>query len=141
MPPLVDPDHILDLPTPSDPRLSHDGSILVFSKTTINRETMERESQIMVSRRTFDELLSLTDGPSDSAPAICDANAAFLRPNDRGAKQVWTVPLTGGKPRQIGNFASGVDDMAWSPTGAHFAIVSTVHPDDIPAADQPNFPS
>ena len=140
MPPLVDPDHILDLYTPSEPRLSRDGSILVFAKTTINRETMERESRIIISRRPFDELLPLTDGPSDSAPAICGAHAAFLRPNDRGAKQVWTVPLTGGEPRQIGNFAAGVEDMAWSPTGGHFAIVSTAHPDDISFDDQPDFP-
>lgn len=140
MPPLVNPEYILDISTPSAPRLSRDGSILVFVKTTINRKTMERESRIMVSRRPFDDLSPLTDGPSDSAPVISGAQAAFLRPNDRGEKQVWTVPLTGGEPRQIGNFAAGVEDLAWSPTGAHLAVVSTVYPDDHHADDESDFP-
>ena len=131
----IAPDHIFDIPAVSQPHLSTDGSTLAFVKTTIDRETMERHSRIVVSHRPFDELSALTDGPSDTAPVIDGERVLFLRPDDRDNKQVWTVPLDGGDPQQITDLIGGVEEFSLSPNGDRIAAVSSVDPD---APDDPD---
>ena len=125
----IAPDHIFDIPSVSQPHLSADGSALVFVKTTIDRSTMERKSHIVVSRSPFDELSALTDGASDTAPSIDNGRVLFLRPDDRGNKQVWTIPLDGGEPQCVTKLAGGVEEFALSPNGDRIAAVSSVDPD------------
>ena len=125
----IAPDHIFDIPSVSQPHLSADGSALAFVKTTIDRSTMERKSHVVVSRSAFDGLSALTDGPSDTAPAIDNGRVLFLRPDDRGNKQVWTIPLDGGEPERVTKLAGGVEEFALSPNGDRIAAVSSVDPD------------
>ncbi len=125
----ITPDHIFDFPTSSQPHLSADGSALVFVTTTIDRSTMERQSHIVVSHSPFTELSAVTDGPSDSAPVIDGGRVLFLRPDENGKKQVWTVPLEGGEPQQVTNLSGGVEEFALSPNGDRIATVSSVDPD------------
>ena len=127
----IAPDHIFDIPSVSQPHLSADGSVLAFVKTTIDRSTMERDSRIVVSRFPFDELSTLTEGPSDTAPVIDGDRVLFLRPDDGDNKQVWTIPLDGGEPRRITDLAGGVDEFAYSPNGDAIAVVSSVDPDAV----------
>ena len=126
---LITPDHIFDIPSVSQPHLSADGSKLAFVKTTINRSSMERKSHIVVSRQPFDELSAFTEGPSDTAPVIDRGRVLFLRPDDRGNKQVWTMPLAGGEPRHVTDLSGGVEEFALSPNGVRIAAVSSVDPD------------
>ena len=125
----ITPDHIFDLPSVSQPHLSADGSTLAFVKTTIDRSMMERHSHIVVSHRPFNELHTLTDGPSDTAPVIDGERVAFLRLDDDDRKQVWTVSLDGGEPRRLTDLAGGVEEFALSPSGDRIAAVSSVDPD------------
>ena len=80
-------------------------------------------------RQPFDELSALTDGASDTAPVIDGGRVLFLRPDDRGKKQVWTIPLDGGEPQCVTNLAGGVEEFALSPHGDRIAAVSSVDPD------------
>ena len=125
----IAPDHIFDIPSVSQPHLSADGSTLAFVKTTIDRSTMERDSRVVVSHHPFDELSTLTEGPSDSAPVVDGGRVLFLRPDDRGNKQVWTIPLDGGEPQRVTDLAGGLEEFSLSPTGDHIAAVSPVDPD------------
>ena len=125
----IAPDHIFEVPSVSQPHLSADGSILAFVKTTIDRSTMERKSHIVVSHSPFDELAALTDGASDTAPVIDGGRVLFLRPDDRGKKQVWTIPLDGGEPQCVTNLAGGVEEFSLSLNGDRIAAVSSVDPD------------
>ena len=125
----IAPDHIFDIPSVSQPHLSADGSVLAFVKTTIDRSTMERDSRIVVSHSPFDRLSTLTDGPSDTSSVIDGEKVLFLRPDDRGNKQVWTIPLEGGEPQRVSDLAGGVEEFALSPTGDRIAVVSSVDPD------------
>ena len=93
----INADYIFEVPSVSQPHLSDDGSVLAFVKTTIDRATMERKARIIVSRRPSDELSALTDGPTDTAPAIDTDRVFFLRPDDDDKKQVWAVPLQRGR--------------------------------------------
>ena len=128
----ITPDHIFDLTTVSEPCLSPDGSTLVFVKTTIDRETMTRESRIMVSHQPLDAMTTIIDGTSDSSPIISPdgTRIVFLRPDEHGQKQVWEMRLTGGEPRQVSNLVGGASELAWSPDGGHIAVVSSVDPDN-----------
>ncbi len=131
----IAPDHIFDIPSVSQPHLSADGSALAFVKTTIDRSTMERNSCIVTSRHPFDELSVLTEGPTDTAPVIDAERVLFLRPDDRGNKQVWTIPLGGGEPQRVTDLSDGVEEFALSPNGDRIAVVSPVDPDAPDDAD------
>ena len=125
----IAPDHIFDIPSVSQPHLSADGSTLAFVKTTIDSSTMERNSCIVVSRHPFEQLSALAEGPSDTAPVIHDERVLFLRPDDRGNKQVWTISLDGGEAQRVTDLAGGVEEFALSPNGDCIAVVSSVDPD------------
>ena len=135
MPNPITPDHIFDFPTASQPHLSADGSTLAFVKTTIDQSTMERQSHIVVSHSPFTDLSGVTDGPSDSAPVINGGHVLFLRPDENGKKQVWTVPLDGGGACYVTDLPGGVEEFVMSPNGERIAVVSPVDPD---APDDPD---
>ncbi len=139
----ITPDHVFDLTTVSEPSLSPDGSTLVFVTTTVDRETMTRESRIRVSSQPFDDISVLIDGTSDSSPVISPdgTNVAFLRQDERGQKQVWLTSLSGGEPRQVSDLIGGASELAWSPDSRNIVLVSSVDPDQFPDdAIQNNFP-
>ena len=121
--------YIFEVPSVSQPCLSDDGAALAFVKTKIDCATMERESQIIVSRHPFDELSALTDGPSDTAPTIDNERVFFLRSGDDDKKQVWAIPFNGGEARRITDLAGGVEEFSLSPNGDSIAAVSPVDPD------------
>ena len=125
----INADYIFEVPSVSQPHLSDDGSALAFVKTTIDRATMERKARIIVSRRPFDDLSALTDGPTDTAPAIDNDRVFFLRPDDDDKKQVWAIPFNGGEARRITDLAGGVEEFSLSPNGDRIAAVSPVDPD------------
>ncbi len=135
MPQPITPDHIFDFPTASQPDLSADGSALVFVKKTIDRLTMERQSHIVVSHSPFTDLSGVTDGPSDSAPDIYGTRILFLRPDETGKKQVWTVPLEGGEARCTTDLPGGVEEFVVSPDGERVAAVSSVDPNTADDSD------
>ena len=125
----INADYIFEVPSVSQPHLSDDGSTLAFVKTTIDRATMERKARIIVSRHPFDHLSPLTDGPTDTAPAIDNDRVFFLRPDDDDKKQVWAIPLTGGEARRVTDLPGGVEEFSLSPNGDRIAAVSPVDPD------------
>ncbi len=131
----IAPDHIFDIPSVSQPHLSVDSSVLAFVKTTIDRSTMERDSRVVVSHSPFDRVSTLTDSPSDTSPVIDGEKVLFLRPDDRGNKQVWTIPLEGGEPQRITDLTGGVEEFSLSPNSDRIAAVSSVDPD---APDDPD---
>ncbi len=135
MPQPITPDHIFDFPTASQPHLSAVGSALVFVKKTIDRLTMERQSYIVVSHSPFTDLSGVTDGPSDSAPVINGGRVLFLRPDENGKKQVWTVPLEGGEARCTTDLPGGVEEFEVSPDGERVAAVSSVDPNNADDSD------
>ena len=128
MPLPITADHTFEVPSVSQPHLTGDGSALAFVETTVDREKMERKARIMAARHPFDEASALTEGPGDSAPVVENERVFFLR-EDNGAKQVWTIPLSGAEARCVTDLAGGVEGFALSPDGGSIAAVSTVDPD------------
>ena len=128
MPHPINADYIFEVPFVSQPHLSDDGSTLAFVETTIDRATMERKARIIVSRRPFDDRAALTDGPTDTAPAIDNDRVFFLRPDDDDKKQVWAIPFNGGEARRVTDLPGGVEEFSLSPNGDRIAAVSPSTP-------------
>ena len=125
----IKPEHTYNLIEVSAVEIAADGSAVVFVRQEINKETMKRESRIVVQSLADGDAVDMAIG--DSAPRLsADGKAlAFLRSEEDDKKQVWVMPVDGGDVRQVTMLPDGVKDMAWSPDGSEFVVVSRVDPD------------
>ena len=128
---LIKPEHIYNLVEVSAVEIAADGSAVVFVRQEINKETMKRESQIVVQSLVDGDAVDMATG--DTAPRLSadGKTLAFLRPGEDDKKQVWVMPVDGGDARQVTRLPDGVKDMAWSPDGSAFVVVSRVDPDRV----------
>ena len=127
----IKPEHIYDLIEVSAVEIAADGSAVVFVRQEINKETMKRESQIAMQSLENGDADDV--GKGDTAPRLSadGKTLAFLRSGEDDKKQVWVMPVDGGDARQVTALPDGVKDMAWSPDGSAFVVVSRVDPDRV----------
>ena len=125
----IKPEHTYNLIEVSAVEIAADGSAVVFVRQEINKETMKRESRIVVQSLADGDAVDMAIG--DSAPRLSadGKTLAFLRSEEDDKKQVWVMPVDGGDVRQVTMLPDGVKDMAWSPDGSEFVVVSRVDPD------------
>jgi len=120
--------------------LSSDGEWVVYARRVVHGGAYR--SHLWVVPWRSGRPRRLTDGAvRDAVPAIAPdgRSVAFVRsPADRakrerrdGSKanaeaepQVWTVPLAGGRPRQLTRLAHGAGSPRWSPDGSSLAILA-----------------
>ncbi len=126
------PDHVYDLVDVSSPDVSPDGLWVVFVKTAIDRKEMTVCSQVMRQKLPDGNPSVFTAGPKDGLPKFApDGHTlGFLRPDQKGKRQVWVIASNGGEARQVTSLIGGVRDFAWSPDATRLAVVSKVDPDD-----------
>lgn len=114
----------------TEPALSPDGNALAYTVSTANRAEDKTQSDLWRVGYDGRGRVRLTDTPKHSewrAQWSPDGKSiAFL--SDRGGEdaktQVWSMPATGGKARQLTKFAEGVDDFVWSPDGKRLALIA-----------------
>ncbi len=134
----IEPEHIYELIKDGDPSISPDGAWLAYSRAVIDRKSMKERSRLILASIPGGEHRALTQGDSDTAPRFSPdgSQVAFVRPDERGRKQLWVIPLDFGEARRITDVDGGVADHAWSPDGARIAFVSDVKPEE-DAAPEP----
>ncbi len=125
---------IYELTSYSSPTLSPQGSLLAFAQSRVDRDSMQSRSSIMLASLDEGMTRAFTQGPKDSAPQFSpDGNTlAFLRPDDKGRAQIWTISLDGGEAAQATNAKGGVAEFSWSPSSNALAYGSDVDPDRVP---------
>ena len=130
----ITPDIIYELTTYSSPTLSPEGSLLAFAQSKVDRDSMKANSRIMLRSLGEGAARAFTQGPSDSAPQFSpDGNSlAFLRPDDKGRAQIWTISIGGGEATQATSAEGGVAEFSWSPNSDALAYASDVDPDRAP---------
>ncbi len=134
MPSPITPDLVYQLTSYGSPTLSPDGSRLAFAQSKVDRETMKTRSRVMLKSLPGGDAFAFTQGPRDAAPRFSPngETIAFLRPDDKGRAQVWTISVSGGEAVRLTNMPGAVSDFAWSPDSDALAVVSDVDPDRPP---------
>jgi dipeptidyl aminopeptidase/acylaminoacyl peptidase len=134
MPSAITPEAIYDLTTVSAPSMSPDGTRLAFVRSRVDRDRMDDRSEIMMMSLPGGESYAFTQGERDGVPrySVDGEQIAFIRPDDKGRKQLWTMPVSGGEPRRLSDVPGGVSEHAWSPDSRWLAFVSDVDPDRLP---------
>lgn len=132
----IKPEHTYDLVEVSAVEIAADGSAVVFVRQEINKETMKRESRIAMQPLADGDAVDV--GKGDTAPRLSadGKTLAFLRSGEDDKKQVWVMPVDGGDARQVTALPDGAKDMAWSPDGSAFVVVSRVDPDRVEEGEE-----
>ena len=125
---------IYELTSYSSPTLSPQGSLLAFAQSRVDRDSMQSRSSIMLASLDEGMTRAFTQGPKDSAPQFSPdgKTLAFLRPDDKGRAQIWTISLDGGEAAQATSAEGGVAEFSWSPASDALVYGSDVDPDRAP---------
>ncbi|GAB2497773.1 S9 family peptidase [Pseudoxanthomonas sangjuensis] len=118
----------------SAPALSPDGGTVVFAKRQVNAEVTKASTALYVRNlRTRDMAppKRLTpEGWSVNSPAFSkDGKSVYFLSAKSGPQQLYSIPLAGGEPRRLTDFALDVDAYKLSLDGTQVALAFAVFPD------------
>jgi dipeptidyl aminopeptidase/acylaminoacyl peptidase len=123
---LTGPDFkaVLGLRGAGDPKISPDGSAVVYSVHEADWDADQFDEELWLARRGEEpfQLTRTPDNPSSNAKWSPDGRwIAFLA--DRGnGDQIWLISPRGGEARPLTGVEDGVVDFEWSPNGAVLAV-------------------
>ncbi len=118
----------------SSPTLSPDGGTVVFAKRQVNKEVTKASTSLWVRNlRTRDMAppKRLTpEGWNVNSPAFSsDGKTVYFLSAKSGSMQLYSMPLAGGEPKRLTDFALDVDAYKLSPDGQQVALAFAVFPD------------
>src|SRR5690606_242054 len=118
----------------SSPVLSPDGARVVFALRTVDFEADSASTALyMRDLRTRDMRPPHQVTPagwSVSSPAFSpDGSTLYFFSAKNGSQQLYAMPLAGGEPRQLTDFAVGIGTWQLSPQGDRIAFTTDVFPD------------
>jgi dipeptidyl aminopeptidase/acylaminoacyl peptidase len=110
----------------SDPRISPDGSRVLFVVREADLEANDVRSSIWVHEVETGDSLRLTHVEArHGSPRWSPSGDGFVFLSDRsGSMQLWWMPAAGGEPRQLGESATPVGALAWAPGGERIAYTA-----------------
>ena len=130
-------DDAIDMVRVSGPRLSPDGSRILFTRNELDWDENERVSRIWVVGADGRNARPFTGSPDDrSAVWSPDGRwVSFTRPageGDGGARQLFLLPVDGGEAAQLTRHATAVGSYRWSRDGTSiFFLAADSLPDDV----------
>ncbi|KAF1724103.1 alpha/beta hydrolase family protein [Pseudoxanthomonas japonensis] len=106
----------------SSPTLSPDGSTVVFAKRVVDADVVKASSSLWIRNLLTRDLAPpkrLTpEGWSVNSPSFSpDGKTVYFLSAKSGTQQLYALPLTGGTPRQLTDFALDVASYKLSPDG------------------------
>jgi len=126
----------------SNPRVSPDGTTIVYALGKTDAETAKAQSQLWRCDIDGGNVLQLTFGGTQSGAAVWSADGsriAFTSDRvEKPAKQgIFVLPIAGGEGQEVTRHAVGISGLAWSPDGAHLAYVASFDPANPDEAERP----
>lgn len=115
----------------ADPQPSPNGESVLYTVTWYDMEANKSNTDIYkVPVKGGESLRLTTDGGYDGMPRWSpDGNTiAFISSRMDGA-QIWLMNPDGGDKRGLTAMPTGVDNIAWVPTGDRLLFTSNVHPE------------
>jgi dipeptidyl aminopeptidase/acylaminoacyl peptidase len=111
----------------SSPRVSPDGSKLVFVRSHVNLKTDRRDPQLMLldmKTRAQRALTTTREGVGEPQWSPQGDAIAFLA-TENHQRQVYVMPMDGGDSVRATNAPQGVDQFVWRPDGKAIAYITT----------------
>jgi dipeptidyl aminopeptidase/acylaminoacyl peptidase len=118
----------------SDPQVSPDGALVVFSVGSTDLEADKTPTDLWLVAIDGSWLRQLTtDDASDSNPRwSADSRSVFFISARSGSSQVWTIPVDGGEARQLTKEPLDCGNLIVSPDSQYVAYTMEVFPSTTP---------
>jgi dipeptidyl aminopeptidase/acylaminoacyl peptidase len=117
----------------ADPDLSPDGSRVVYTVTTLDKDENRYRAALWVADlQGAQRPRRLTSGqqrdgrPRWSPDGSRIAFTSDRNPDDKGKGQIWLLHVAGGEPQRLTSLPESIEDFAWSPDGRSLAAISRV---------------
>ena len=111
----------------SSPRISPDGTTLLFTRSRVDLEHDRRNSELVLLdiRSREQHVLEADRTVHDAAWSPDGSHIAFLADDTEHHTQIWTTVPTDAQPLQLTHSKTGVDEFAWRPDGRAIAYLAT----------------
>jgi len=119
----------------ADPRVSPDGSRIVFTVSSLDLDANKRRSDLWLVGTDGAGLHALTrDDSSDSNGTWSpDGRTIYFLSTRSGSSQVWRLPLDGGEAQPVTALPLDVGSFVLSPDGTKLALSMEVFPGSTPS--------
>ncbi len=123
---------VYDVTAATDPRISPDGSTIVYALAQTDRETKKPNIQLWRCDRDGGNKRRLTwSGDSNGMARWSPDGSRIVFLSDRGGSSgIYVLPIAGGEPREVTSHKAPVSDLHWSPDGTRIAYIAQVDPDN-----------
>ncbi len=136
--PFIDVDDLLALKVVSDPQISPDGSLIVYTVLQCDEETNTTSNAIWLihskdSKAQTPRQLTGTGSNKhlDFAPRWSPDGQSLAFLSDRnGSAQIHILPLAGGEAQQVSSLNQDITEYSWRPDGKAFLAHSAWKPID-----------
>ncbi len=119
----------------SEPRVSPDGRLVVFTVSSLDMAANKRRSDLWLVGTDGTGLRQLTrDAAADTSGAwSADGSTVYFLSTRSGSSQVWQLPLSGGEAQPLTALPLDVDNFVLSRDGRRLALSMQVFPGTTPA--------
>ena len=120
----------------SEPAVSPDGKLLVFTVSSLDLEANKRRADLWLVGTDGAGLRQLTRNTDADTHGRWspDGGTVYFLSTRGGSSQVWRLPLAGGEAQQVTALPLDVGSFVLSPDGSKIALAMEVFPGTTPAA-------
>jgi dipeptidyl aminopeptidase/acylaminoacyl peptidase len=142
---VLTPDALIyDISSASDPRISPDGTHILYAVARADREADRGTSQVWLAKRDGSCARRITGSGDRNREACWSPDGrwiAFVSDRVKGSSGIFVLPADGpGEARELTRHAQAVGQLDWSPDGKSIAYTTAYDPDNPDEQEPPKTP-